>query len=436
MNLRSQTGPTFASKRVLRMTIKALRVFVCVAVVSGCAGRASAVTYFSETFNTDTSGSWTKNAAPAANASTQIAEFAFDYSTFGIPAPPGSGDTLGLRLRANVPPDTSRPAGVLSGLSMSPTGLSLPASYQMTVYAWSNFFGAPNASGLADNGASEGGTANVMFAAGTSGTVPVVVGNTTLVSGGSMDGIGFATTGDGGITNDYRVYPKSGTIVPGTNAAVYAAASNANTNAYYTAIPSLGAHSAPAEQQGIADFEYGVDAFPVMAGMTQAGAFGFAWHKVVITKNAGLVSWSIDDVPIAVYNASALILGGNNIALGVSDVNTSTARHPSLVFTVFDNLSVTDIPVGPGDFNNDGKVNAIDYTVWRDHLGDPSESSLNGHGNGSNGVDLADFYLWESYFGISSGGGGLSGNAAPEPSSLMLLVLGAICLLRRARSRS
>ena len=84
---------------------------------------------------------------------------------------------------------------------------------------------------------------------------------------------------------------------------------------------------------------------------------------------------------IATYDAGALALGGNNIALGVSDVNTSTARHPSLVFTVFDNLVVSDIVSAmPGDFNNDGSVDVADYTVWRDHLGEPTEDSLNGHG--------------------------------------------------------
>ena len=50
-----------------------------------------------------------------------------------------------------------------------------------------------------------------MFAVGTSGTAPIVVGNTGAAAGANIDGIGFATTGDGGITNDYRVYPKFGT---------------------------------------------------------------------------------------------------------------------------------------------------------------------------------------------------------------------------------
>jgi hypothetical protein len=47
-------------------------------------------------------------------------------------------------------------------------------------------------------------------------------------------------------------------------------------------------------------------------------------------------------VPIANLDISAITLGGNNIALGQSDVNTSTTRHPSLLFTVIDNLTVTD----------------------------------------------------------------------------------------------
>jgi hypothetical protein len=34
----------------------------------------------------------------------------------------------------------------------------------------------------------------------------------------------------------------------------------------------------------------------------------------------------------------------NDFALGQSDVNASTTRHPSLVFNVFDNLVVTPVP--------------------------------------------------------------------------------------------
>lgn len=310
------------------------------------ASAASAATLFSANFDSagDISG-WNVNKAPTASAANQGAITGFDYSAFGIPPAPGGSTTLGMRLRANVPggdaaPVTTRPAGTISGLSVSPTGQNFGSVYTATFYAWSNFNGSANASGLADNGSSEGGTNNVMFALGTSGTVPLVVGNTGLAGAPAvMDGVGFATTGDGGITNDYRIYPASGTIVPSGDAR-YAANATANTNAYYVNI--FGPQSAPAVQLALSTAEYGGDASNTQAGSTQAGAFGFKWRKVVIGQDGTNAYWFIDDALIAKQPLASLTLGGNNIALGQSDVNTSTTRHPSLLFTVYDNLVVTD----------------------------------------------------------------------------------------------
>src|SRR6476646_1371293 len=126
------------------MSIKHLRfVLLCTAIVGIWVGRATAITLFSDNFNTNTSASWTVNKAPTAtDPNKQKADFAFDYSAFGIPAAPGSADTLGLRLRANLPLDGSgnetnaRPTGTASGLSVSPTGQSFGTSYIVTFYAW------------------------------------------------------------------------------------------------------------------------------------------------------------------------------------------------------------------------------------------------------------------------------------------------------------
>src|SRR5438045_306414 len=223
--LRSNRFGSYSRARIMRTSH--FRRFVGIALFGCCTGSASAAILFGDDFNVNSSANWTVKVAPTANASLQSAEFAYDYAAFGIPPAPGSLDTLGLRLRANIPggaanPLTTRPAGVMSGLSVSPTGQNFGTRYQATFYAWANFNGAPNSAGLADNGNSEGGTNNVMFALGTSGTVPIVVGNTGLVTNGLMDGIGFATTGDGGITNDYRAYLTSGTFAP-PSSGVYAA---------------------------------------------------------------------------------------------------------------------------------------------------------------------------------------------------------------------
>jgi hypothetical protein len=245
---------------------------------------------------------------------------------------------------------TTRPAGVTSGLSVSPNGQNFGSNYQMQFYAWSNFNGAANAQGLADNANSEGGTNNVLFAVGTAGNVPLVVGNTALVTNGAMDGVAFATSGDGGIASDYRAYLKTGTISTAASGVYMAGTANdgggntplSNANVFYTSIPSLSPHTAPAVQAALSTAEYGLDPANTQLGSTQAGSFGFAWHKVVIAKDGNNVYWAVDDVLIAKADISALTMGGGNIALGVSDVNTTTTRHPSLLFTVFDNLVVTD----------------------------------------------------------------------------------------------
>ena len=104
--------------------------------------------------------------------------------------------------------------------------------------------------------------------------------------------------------------------------------------------------------------------------------------------------------------------------LSANDVNNST-------FAVA--LSVQG-PAGlDGDYNNDGMVDAADYTIYRDNLGSDS-AVLNGNGSGAATVVQADYDLWKQNFG-SSGTGSSAG--VPEPSAICLLILGASCVLGR-----
>lgn len=403
---------------------------------------ATAQVLFSDSFNTNSSGAWTINNAPAANAHQQEATFAWDYSTFGIPAAPGSGDTLGLRLKANIPgsaaaPVTTRPVQVLSGLSLSPTGKDFGANYQLSFHVWANYFGSPNAAGLGDNVGSQGGTHNVLAAVGTSGTVPLVAGQglagatAPVASGANMDGIAFANSNDGGLFDDVRVFIKAN-VPAATSTGVYAAGTAAggvntaanplnNKHEFYTSkFPS---QTAPAVQSGIAAAEYGLDASDVMAGQTEAGTFGFVWHKVDIIKSGGTVTWKINDNVFSTVDVSALTLGGNNIAIGQSDVNTSTARHPAMVFTVYDNLVVTALP-SPGllgDFNHDDVVDGNDFLVWQ-------------RGESPTSYSVEDLNDWKANFGAVASGGVVA--AASEPSAIGLAVvsLGIMGLCTRRRN--
>lgn len=92
----------------------------------------------------------------------------------------------------------------------------------------------------------------------------------------------------------------------------------------------------------------------------------------------------------------------------------------------------------PGDFDLDGTVDAADYSVWRDSLGQTG-FALPADGSGPNGapdglVAPYDYALWKSQFGASIDWQG-AGPAVPEPGLWTLLVIGwAAIVLRRIRS--
>jgi hypothetical protein len=87
----------------------------------------------------------------------------------------------------------------------------------------------------------------------------------------------------------------------------------------------------------------------------------------------------------------------------------------------------------PGDYNQNGIVDAADYVVWRDKLG--SVTSL--PNDDTPGVDQDDYNRWRAHFGQTTGSGsGASANSAvSEPATLLLLSWAAASWsLRRNRA--
>jgi hypothetical protein len=66
--------------------------------------------------------------------------------------------------------------------------------------------------------------------------------------------------------------------------------------------------------------------------------------------------------------------------------------------------------ISPGDFNEDGTVDAADYVAWRKQL-----------------TTMGDYNSWRSYFGAGAGSGAMA--AAPEPSTSILIALTGLALL-------
>jgi hypothetical protein len=94
-------------------------------------------------------------------------------------------------------------------------------------------------------------------------------------------------------------------------------------------------------------------------------------------------------------------------------------------------LSIVYQPAFAGDYNDDSKVNALDYTVWRNHLGEaihlPNETTTFGV------VNEADFGVWKSNFGKVEGPGAGGVATVPEPASDWLAVGGAMMALALGR---
>jgi PEP-CTERM motif len=377
---------------------------------------------FMEDFDVDPTASWTVNDGPT----DEYAEFHYDYSNLGIPSAPNSGgSTHGMRLRANLID------GVFGGFSVSPTGESFTGDYRLTFDFWHNFIGGFQ-QGVGVIGTTPGSTMLSLFGIETSGT--------TANYPGAADGIWFAATGDTS-SSAFRAYssernvsyqlPIDETILDGEgnpvdSHATYLANTRSNNPAtgggnevyYQNAFPSV---NVPAGQTSLyPDFQF---------GSTQPGTVGFAWHEVEIEKIGNTVTWTMDDTLLMTLETEDFVTptAGTNILFGHSDINAAVSTEDAYLetaFTLIDNILVEAIDEGLiGDYNDDGKVDAADYVLWRK---DPAS-----HGGDPQGYDD-----WAANFGEPSGGGsGLGVDAVPEPGALAISMIGLISLAASWRRR-
>jgi T5SS/PEP-CTERM-associated repeat protein len=102
-------------------------------------------------------------------------------------------------------------------------------------------------------------------------------------------------------------------------------------------------------------------------------------------------------------------------------------------------LIVSVVPTG--DYNGNDIVDAADYVVWRNLLGQLG-AGLAADGNGSGMVDAADYEIWRSNFGNNVVNAGVGARAAvPEPAAWILWATALVVsswvtekrLLRRCR---
>jgi len=88
-------------------------------------------------------------------------------------------------------------------------------------------------------------------------------------------------------------------------------------------------------------------------------------------------------------------------------------------------------PGVPGDYNNNGTVDAADYVLWRKHLGTAFQLPNEVPGTTPGMVTVDDYNAWRTRFGSTSGAGtgsGLTGGTVPEPGTFVYIIAGAMGL--------
>ena len=407
---------------------------------------------FSETFDdasssanfSTTSVSLNNDGADPADV---YSEFGFDYSATGssrltasIGAAPNGGSSNGLLLAANVGGSNRSSINFYpiingAGLNTDPiTGLPvIGANYKMTFDFFGGVNGAAPTTPDSSAGTGSGTSESLQFGVQSNGDGKHLNGFSEVISGVSPDSdyIELNIAGDYG-TSDYIPF----TTVDG------APQSGAFTG--HDSLDSLTAFPA-----GTYDYQPG------------GGAAAWAWAEAEVTHIDGLTTFSFNGVVIEEWGLDGNLEPISDFAntggveglpwFGYTDYFNSQAGGDSTKVAEPGGVLV-------GDYNGDNIVNAADYTVYRDTLGNnaiPSGSGADGNDNGI--IDTGDYIEWSNNYGSS---GPITGSnfdpfnanfvivdnvvveiipassasmAIPEPSSLAILLCSVIGLNIRKR---
>jgi hypothetical protein len=86
-------------------------------------------------------------------------------------------------------------------------------------------------------------------------------------------------------------------------------------------------------------------------------------------------------------------------------------------------VATADAPLLLGDYNQNGTIDAADYTVWRDLL--LVDDAILPNDPTPNVIDDTDYDYWKAHFGESLGGsGGKTAASVPEANSQTLILIG------------
>ncbi|QDU87662.1 hypothetical protein Pla175_10280 [Pirellulimonas nuda] len=295
-----------------------MRMWKSFALLGLAAAPVQAQLPFLETFDDGVAS--TRWSAPIVDEETGVqdgsVDYAFDYGAAGIPAAPGGGSSIGVQFFANPTDNSAGDEGEAIGIIAS--GLTLPAA-NFVLSADVYFRVLPGSEDSATEYVTLGAFTGPIKSPATAAPDDEVPFRFSVSNG---NGLAWQITGDGGSATDIVRYEDAGNADTGSQSNL-----GSLDSIPFGTIPGVttgaGNPNNPFEQFG----------------------FQNRWVTFSITSINGLVSFGINGATINTFDNSGGAFAGGSIMLGLTDAFNSAAGAG--VYTVFDNISVTEVVPEP-----------------------------------------------------------------------------------------
>ena len=128
----------------------------------------------------------------------------------------------------------------------------------------------------------------------------------------------------------------------------------------------------------------------------------------------------------ATFSLGTILPNGQTVSeMGLDPVELGNYLTVDLGAYQADSLIIVPEPpdVSAADYNDDGIVDAADYTVWRDRIGGPVPPGYGGDADRNGLIDYRDYQFWKDHFGNGPATTTSSNTRVPEPTGLLLILM-------------